>query len=186
MQLIELALIQTGIYAATRQTGNVAYLQTNQFESDGSLAASPFPYYLVGDEVNKHLLSEGDILFAAKGARNFAWVYTSDIGKAVASSSFFVIKIAKKMQTQILPEYLAWYINHPKVLTGIKHQALGTSIPSITKEVLADTSVILPPVQKQQQVVKLQSLANQQRQLYGRLQDLHKTYMQELLFNHLS
>ena len=43
-----------------------------------------------------HILRQGDVLFAAKGTKNFAALYESKYHTAVASTSFFVIRVHKQ------------------------------------------------------------------------------------------
>ncbi|MEI3155939.1 MAG: hypothetical protein V8S95_13225 [Odoribacter sp.] len=44
-------------------------------------------------------------------------VYTKEMGPAVASPSFLVIKTDVAV---VLPGYLAWYLNHPDVTRELK------------------------------------------------------------------
>ncbi len=81
------------------------YLQTNYFDEDLCFNQSVKPYLQLTDKHSRHLLQEGDLLFAAKGFNNFAVEYRSSIGQAVAASSFIVIRLTVD---NILPEYLAW------------------------------------------------------------------------------
>ena len=55
----------------------------------------------------EHLLRRGDLLFVAKGNKNYAIVYDSDY-PAVAISLFFIIR---PDATRLDSGYLAWYIN---------------------------------------------------------------------------
>ncbi len=185
-KLYDFAKINTGVYASSMPVGDLIYLQTKHFDNNAQLQEKPFHDLVFEERLAKHLLTAGDIVFAAKGTKNFAWVYKEEIGKAVASSSFFVIKIAKNVQQQLLPDYLAWYINHPRILADLKKQAAGTSMPSITKDVLSDILIAIPSLQKQKQVVEVHQLAQKQNQLYHKLQQLNETYIQNLLFNNLS
>jgi hypothetical protein len=55
------------------------------------------------------MLKDGDVLFAAKGTKNFAAVFENHNEPSVASTSFFVIRPTDK---KVLPQYLAWFLNN--------------------------------------------------------------------------
>ncbi len=122
-----IATIQTGIFAKPHSKGKIAYLQVKHFNKDYQLGASIHSYVKNHAVADKHLLIQGDILFAAKGTNNFATCYNNDIA-AVASTSFFVIRLNDIFQNKILPEFLAWHINHPVSQRFLKVRALGTSM----------------------------------------------------------
>jgi restriction endonuclease S subunit len=126
--LKDITNIQTGLFAKLLGEGDVIYLQVKHFDEEGKLQAWRFTFCLC----KKHLL-KGDVLFAAKGTKNFAAVFENHNQPSVASTSFFVIRLTDK---KVLPQYLAWFLNSHPAQTLLKGQAIGTSIPSISKQVL--------------------------------------------------
>src|SRR5690606_7597555 len=102
------------------------------------LHAALHPDLMAENISQKHLLTPGDVLFAAKGSKNFAAVYEEHNPPAVASTSFFVIQLTVD---SVHPAYLAWLLNSTAVQTLLKSQAIGTSLPSISKEVLMSLEI---------------------------------------------
>jgi hypothetical protein len=131
--------IQTGVFAKPINEGEIVYLQAKHFDETGQLISFLHPDLLAENISGKHLLQQGDVLFAAKGTKNFAVWYESlpagHTGKnlpAVASTSFFVIRLKENTIDKVLPEYLAWYINQPVSQKFLKGNAMGTFIVSIS------------------------------------------------------
>jgi hypothetical protein len=170
--------IQTGLFAKPSGAGDVVYLQARHFDEQGQLLATLHPDLMAQDVSEKHLLKPGDVLFAAKGAKNFAAVYTALHKPAVASTSFFVIRISSR---QILPEYLAWFLNSPATQTLLKAQAKGTSIPSISKQVLESLELSAPSLEKQEAIVQITRLRNQEKALKQQMESLRDKQMQHLI-----
>ena len=86
----ELAEILSGVYEKTTPDGEVAYIQTK--DCTDSVNTRYASRVSLAPKIQKNLLQEGDILFAAKGG-NFSSVVFRGQKKAVASTSFFVIRL---------------------------------------------------------------------------------------------
>ncbi|MBD1396751.1 restriction endonuclease subunit S [Pontibacter sp. JH31] len=179
--LKELVAIQTGVYAKTAPSGNATYLQASMFDAFGKLQVGIVPNVVIEGGLSRHLLSESDVLFVAKGANNFAVEYDAVMGQAIASSIFLILKPMKKSVQQVLPAYLAWYLNHPITQTQLKHQARGSSIPSISKKTLEELEIPLPSLERQQQVLRIQQLRNKEKQIIQRLEVLREQQIQSQL-----
>ena len=82
--------IQTGLFAKPSGSGDLVYLQSKHFDEFGQLQTVLHPDLKAESISEKHLLKEGDVLFAAKGNKNFATVFENHNEAAVASTSFFV------------------------------------------------------------------------------------------------
>lgn len=176
--LQDIANIQTGLFAKTVTKGDVVYLQAKHFDENGKLMYTLEPDLTADNGTNKHLLKPGDILFAAKGTRNFAAVYESHHPPSVASTSFFVIRLRVN---NVLPQYLAWFLNHPDTQKFLKANAMGSSIVSISKMVLEMLEIPIPPIEKQETIIKIASLKIQEHDIKKKLNDLQEQYIQHLL-----
>jgi len=159
----EIATVQSGIYQKEFPDGDVIYLQVNDFEDAILKEKQLRPSLLYTENLSGHLLEEGDLLFAAKGTSNFCALYHAETGKAVASSAFFVIKIKEK--DLLLPSFLYWYLNHPAILVLLKSQAVGSTIPSITKRMLEELEINLPDKERQLKIVEISRLHQQENRL---------------------
>jgi restriction endonuclease S subunit len=158
-KICHIASIQSGVYLKNDPEGDVIYLQVKDFYSDGNISDCLEASIKDENKLSKHLLCNGDLLFAAKGTSNFCTVYHESIGKAVASSSFFVIR---PKQSIVNPEFLCWYLNTTTILKMLRANAVGTSIPSITKSMIEEVEIHVPSLEKQKSIVLISRL--QQRE----------------------
>lgn len=148
----EIGKISVGVFERPDKEGKVQCLQVKHFD-EGRRFAGMKDLELV--TTSRQLLEEGEVLFAAKGDKNFAVVYWSDMGPSVASPSFLVIRIE---DSAVLPEYLAWYLNHPEVLQEVRILATGSNIKSISKKALECFKVRIPSLGCQREIVGLNNL----------------------------
>lgn len=172
--------IQTGLFAKPSDSGNVVYLQSKHFDEYGNLTSILYPDLKADRVSEKHLLNAGDVLFAAKGTKNFAAVYQGKNPPAVASTSFFVIRMTDET---VLPEFLAWFLNHTQTQGLLKGKARGTSMPSITKAVLENLELVIPPFEKQQLIVRLSQLILQETNLREKILTQRKQLIEQQIIN---
>ena len=178
-----IAFIQTGIFAKTIKDGQIVYLQAKHFDENGMLISLLHPDLLAESISGKHLLQYGDVLFAAKGTKNFAARYESKNLPAVASTSFFVIRLKENTINKILPEFLAWYINQPASQKFLKGNAMGTSIVSISKSVLEELEISIPDLQTQKTILEITHLRNLERKLKQQIETLREKQIQQQIIN---
>lgn len=166
VKLNDIATIQSGIYQKEQPNGNAVYLQINDFEdlelSNNKLRAIVF----ISERSSNHLLQKDDLLFAAKGTSNFCVKYPLQVGNAVASSAFFVIKIVSQ---DILPDFIAWFLNLPRTLAWLKSQSVGSVIPSITKKMLENLSLNIPDITTQRKIVEFSRLQKEEMKIYKQI-----------------
>lgn len=174
--------IQTGVFAKPIKEGEIVYLQAKHFNENGQLISLLHPDLLAENISGKHLLQPGDILFAAKGTKNFAAWYESKNLPAVASTSFFVIRLKENIINKILPEFLTWYINQPVSQKFLKGNAMGTSIASISKAVLEELDISIPDLQTQKTILKITHLRNSEKKLQQKIEMLREKQIQHCLW----
>jgi restriction endonuclease S subunit len=178
--LKHIAFIHTGLFAKPISEGEIVYLQAKHFDENGNLRSSLHPDIKADYITDKHLLRSGDILFAAKGTKNFAAVFENHNEPAVASTSFFVIRLTQK---NILPHFLVWFLNHPSTQKLLKGQAIGTSIVSISKAVLEEIEVPVPGIKTQKAILQIAQLRNEEKKLKQQIEMLREKQIQQQIIN---
>jgi len=172
--------IQTGLFAKPSGVGELVYLQSKHFDEHGQLHSVLHPDLIAKGISEKHLLKDGDVLFAAKGTKNFAAVFENHNEPSVASTSFFVIRPTDK---KLLPQYLAWFLNNHNTQTLLKGQAIGTSIPSISKQVLENLEIAVPDIEIQKSILQITKLRNKEKSLKQEIEILREKQIQQQIIN---
>lgn len=110
---------------------------------------------------DSYLLKPGDVLFQSRGSRNFGAPIVDLPSNTIASGHLFVIRPRRN----IMPEYLAWYINQPAAQAHIKAHQRGSYVPLIPKDALNELEVAIPPIEVQQIIVQLERLRVREEEL---------------------
>lgn len=174
--------IQTGLYAKPSDTGELVYLQVKHFDEFGHLLSDLYPDLPLDGISEKHILNEGDVLFAAKGGKNFAYVFENHNEPSVASTSFFVIRLT---DNNVLPSYLAWFLNNHNTQIRLKGQAMGTSIPSISKQVIENLELNVPSIETQKTILQIVELFEREKSLIYEIESLREKLIQQMIINSL-
>lgn len=106
-------------------------------------------------------LADGDVLFVARGTRNYAVCLAGVPGPTVCSQYFFVLRVRSP---RLLPSFLAWYINRAPAQRYLASNAEGSDQLSIRRGVLEDMPIAVPPLDRQRRLVELAVATDQERQ----------------------
>ena len=112
------------------------------------------------------LLGPDDLLFVGRGNRLFGLQVERQLENAVAAPHFFVLKIKTPL---IRPSYLAWYLDHTRAQQYLWQHAAGTTMPHINRKVLEELPVLLPPLEKQELIVRAYQSWLKEKDLYERI-----------------
>lgn len=178
----EIASITTGVYEKVHPSGDTLYLQGKHFDEYGRIREDMvmYPELQADERLGKHLLRDGDVLLIAKGESNRACLYRKAIGQAVASSTFFVIRI---IEGGLLPEFLQWYFNTGYMQEVFSGLSRGTQISSLSKKTLSEIEFPVPPLITQRKILETQRLWDHEKSLTLELLELKDSRNQKLLLN---
>lgn len=177
----DIAQIQTGVYLKNSPNADTFYLQVSDYDNQGNMIHSLVPTVEVEEKNKHHFLTTNDILFAAKGVNNFSVVFEGNEKRCVASSSFLIVRLSDT-QT-ILPAFLNWYLNLSSTISKLSTEAVGSSIPSITKSVLGELEIPVPSIEKQQMIIKIAALQERERSIRQLLANKRDIIIDKLLKN---
>ncbi len=165
-QIKDIAKVRTGVYLRPSPNPTANYLQVGDYDTAGEVRYGIVPTVEAQSKSEQHLLQNKDILFSAKGAKNFSVIYKNDTTPSFASSSFLVITIENDL---VKPEYINWYLNLPSTILKLQTGAVGTSIPSISKQMIEEFEIEIPSLEVQQIVVELSKLQNREQLLLSEI-----------------
>ena len=82
VKLKDIATIQTGVYLKSAPSPDTCYLQVNDFDEEGNIRPTVRPTTTVSSKAARHLLTESDLLLAAKGGKNFCAIAPTQLHPA--------------------------------------------------------------------------------------------------------
>lgn len=105
---------------------------------------------------------EGDIILRSRGDRSTCAIVAGDPGRALVAAPLLRLRVA---DDRLLPAYLNWFINQPSAQAHFGRHAEGSSVKMISKQVLEDLEVEVPPLDRQESIVALAALSQRERTL---------------------
>jgi hypothetical protein len=136
----------------------------------------------------KYQVEPGDVLFAARGSRNFGiavdprWIQPFPISfeNILAASHFYILK---PNTNRVVPDYLAWCINQPGTQKLLQSMATGSHMKMIPKSRFEELLVDMPPIETQHKIITLHFLAEQERKLVNQISEKRSQIVQAVCHN---
>lgn len=126
------------------------------------------------------VLRAGDILFISRGTRNRAALVETDMGSMIAGAQFFILH-----PHEVLPEFLAWYINQEPAQQYLEKAAVGSNVRLITKTALGQMPVPVPPLETQHRIVAVYHLGLEEKRLLEEIKQRRSKLVEMALLNSL-
>ena len=117
-------------------------------------------------------LKPGDLLFVARGYRHFALHLDKVPGPTVLSPHFFHLTVRE--DARVLPGFLAWQMNQEPAQHYLRKSAEGTQVLNIRRQVLEDLPIVVPSLQKQETISRLNTAWRREQRVFKALADNRK------------
>lgn len=113
----------------------------------------------------------GDVLLKSKGVSHLATCVAEPLEDTVVSAQLVIIRVEAD---NILPEYLAWYINQIPAQQYIEKHSVGTNIRHLSINKIADLPINVPSLKVQETIVALCKLHKREKQIVEQIQGLRE------------
>ena len=148
--------------------GTHRVIQIRDFDALQNLQVAGLCKVLPKYNAERYLVNKRDVLFLSRGHHNYAIPIKVALENTIAASYFFILRIKTE---QIIPEYLAWFINQAPAQGYLHNLARrGTHIPVVPKSVFENLKISIPDIETQEKIVRLNSLIEKERNLLSILQ----------------
>lgn len=182
MRLLGIANVASGYTFRERldayPDGDVAVLQMKNIGPDDRVHTKDLPRVGLVDLSPRQLLREGDILFRARGLFHTAAVVTEGVNNAVVAAPLMLIRVTSP---KVLPEYLRWFINHPRTQEVLKNLAAGSYVRTLNKAAVSNLEVPLPSLERQRQIVEIAELSQREKSLLAAIAERRARLLDEIL-----
>ena len=172
MKLKEIAKIQSGYISRgkiePREDGTHFLLQARDVDAERFTYKADRLVRFNPDLSRKDwVLKIDDVLFMARGIRNYS-VLINDIPKhTLAAACFFIVRVSSD---PVLPYYLCWYLNQAPVDHYLgRHSGRGVHMPVVRRSALESIDIPIPPLEVQAKIEKLDVLLQNELELFDKL-----------------
>jgi type I restriction modification DNA specificity protein len=118
------------------------------------------------------VLKPDDVLFMARGTRNYSVLIKEIPEPALAAACFFIVRVSSD---QVLPHYLCWYLNQAPVDHYLgRHSGRGVHMPVVRRSVIEGIEIPIPPLEVQSKISKMDVLLKKELELIDKLAEKRK------------
>ncbi len=163
MKLADIAHVHSGYpYRASLKnctSGNTALIQMRDTSPEGIGQIDNFARIQAGRLSPHYWLQPGDLIFRSRTRNNTAVLVMTELTRTTCIAPLMLIRV--KQQSQVLPAYLLWLINHPHTQQQIAALACGKANSMITVAAMKGLDVGIPSLADQHKIVAASQLQQQ-------------------------
>lgn len=148
--------------------GEVAVIQMRNTDPDTGIDWDGLSRVELPRPSPKAFLGPDDIILSTRGGRNFSYHIEGRDQQVVCSPHFFVIRVRT---SAILPQFLAWQMKQKPAQDYFAAGATGSYILNLTREVVENLPIAIPPLTQQQHIANLDLAVRNERAILTQLID---------------
>ena len=183
MTLGNIATVRSGLVLSRKQArepSDIRYplLNLRSINPGGYIEADQLDVFDAVEYLSPEYLSQiGDVIVRLTAPYTAILVDKVTAGMVI-SSNFVIIRADRR---ELLPEYLFWLINTPKVKRSIYENTSSNMLGAIKAKYFSDFEVPSLPIAKQQQIAAMNELALKETKLLRQLADEKERYYSLLI-----
>ena len=176
--LSELVHVQPGYLSRGRirhsADGTYYLLQGKDISEDHGVCLETAVKFHPKFRTDLYVVSRGDILFTARGLDHRAYFVDQNLSDVLAAATFYILRPDR---TRILPGYLAWWLNLPRVQSAIGRESGGTYISYIRRQAIENLAVPVPALEVQHRIERVLLIRRKRDVLRKRIEKKRDQYM---------
>ena len=178
MKLGNIATVRSGLVLSRKQArepSNIRYplLNLRSINPGGYIEADQLDVFVAAEYLSPEYLSQiGDVIVRLTAPYTAILIDKVTAGMVI-SSNFVIIRADRR---ELLPEYLFWLINTPKVKRSIYENTSSNMLGAINAKYFSDFEFPFLPIAKQQQIAAMNELALKETKLFRKLADEKERY----------
>ena len=183
MKLGNIATVRSGLVLSRKQArepSDIRYplLNLRSINPGGYIEADQLDVFVAAEYLSPEYLSQiGDVIVRLTAPYTAILVDKVTAGMVI-SSNFVIIRADRR---ELLPEYLFWLINTPKVKRSIYENTSSNMLGAVKAKFFSDFEFPLLSIDKQQQIAAMNELALKETKLLRKLADGKECYYSLLI-----
>ena len=148
-------------------------IQARDLGSDGLVQQDEASRVRALPGARREHLEPGDVLLQPRGTRFPAARFESGEMPAVAAAPLLILR---PDTSRLVPEFLVAILGTPSIQAALRQAAVGTYVPQVPRQVIADLHIELPDIPSQMRLADLVRLERQEAELMDRLRETRARY----------
>ena len=183
MQLNRIADVRSGLVITRKQAPKpeeavctYQLLNLKAVTDSGIDRAALLPFHATEQLADRYLTHPGNIIVRISEPYTAVCI-TEETAGLLVPSHFVIVRIESD---DAIPEYVAWYLNRDRIRKEFRLSCAGVLL-QIKPSTVAEVEIRLPDLAKQQQIVKLNRLAQTELALLEKQLALKQVYYKKLI-----
>ena len=148
-------------------SGNVSFVGYRNVDVETGIEWDRVARVSIDLKREPHWLEDGDVLFASRGFKTYAYPVVAPPPNATCSPQFFVV--TPKNPNELSAEFLAWQINQAPAQSYLERFSDASTIRNIRRDVLAKMPIFIPTMERQQIIANFAKAARRTQQIHRAL-----------------
>lgn len=183
MRLGDVAYVRSGLVLARKQAKGITphqykLLNLRAIDNTGDIEMNELETFHASEVLNPEYLTHSGDVIVRLSIPYTAVIVDESMQNIVIPSSFAIIRADKR---KVLPEYLHWLLNTPKVRQQIYENTTGNMLGSIKPSYFNDFRIELLPLAEQKKVSDLNALARREVKLLTELAKEKNKYYSQMI-----
>jgi restriction endonuclease S subunit len=182
VKLKEIAKINVGLaFRSTPKTslnGNFSVIQMKDLGDDNIVNFENLIKINHKNPKEQYLAKQGDVIIRSRGLNKKVALVNQNCINIIVSAPLFIVKITS---TEVLPEYLFFYLNQKPAQDYLIKCTKGSLVKMIGREDIEDLVIKIPDLNKQKLIGKLPIMINEEKALLNKIQFKRELYIKSLL-----
>ena len=162
----------------TTTDGNVRLIQMKDLGDDNLVNLSGAVRINLPNLKDSQLVRYGDILFRSRGQKTTAALLDRNSERTVVAAPLLRIR---PDFSNVIPEYLLWYINQPASQAYFTSRSEGTVVNMVSKRELEKLEIQLPSKERQGAIIRFLKLVKREQFLLSQIKKKKALYSQRIL-----
>lgn len=185
MLLGKMSQVKSGLVLSRRKAMSIDevsevknILNIKNIEQNGTFGEEEYEVFEVKEKIESHYISQvGDVVM------RLSYPYTAlaidERHEGLVVPSYFVI--IRLQESEMLPEYLAWYLNREEIKQEIRSKQLGKQLSNINKRVIESLDIQILSMEKQRKMVELYRYWLEEQRILCQLMEQKKEYYEKVV-----
>ena len=182
-EVIKVGLVVTRKHAKRPTPWLYETLSLRTFTPQGTFDESQLDSLFLQEEIKESFLTRVGDVIVRNAMPYIAITITPQTEGLLIPSNFIIVRNFDT--TRITPEYCAWCINTPEAQNLLYRDANGHAFAPITVQQFKKMEIILPPMEKQRQLMEFIALTQKERELMQELakkkEELYKAIVSQII-----
>jgi type I restriction enzyme S subunit len=124
------------------------------------------------DELGRHKLQRGDILFARRGVQATGQVaYVGDPEEGFLCGTGAIRLRVRREDKAVSPEFLSHVLANPTSIAWFKFHAIGATMPNLNEDIIKAFPILLPPISEQREIAHILGTLDDKIELNRRMNE---------------